>query len=291
MSLSEDVVIIKPKAYQKMLLHVLRFGSMSLEKKIWKEIMGLCVGKIENDQVIIYDALPMTHGKKVEVEFSETDYANVETFQTDLAEKCFFIVGWYHSHPGMGPFLSEVDKKNHFYWQNVNAKAVAIVWDHTLLEEGLGFEVFRLNDMSLGVQSDFHAVKFEVQPPDSMDFFKDLVQLVEDVQKGDPILKEEGEMVDFFEGMAISSAKSPEGGDLNAYVVNNATMILQTIRDLKQSMTTGLNRLQNWFKDALSTGISEPIGNLEYEFWNLSEKLKNALNLRKEEKSEESKPT
>ena len=73
MSLSEDIILIKAKAYVNMLTHVLRFGADDLDKKLWREVMGVCVGKIENDQVVVYDAIPITHGKRVEVEYSEND--------------------------------------------------------------------------------------------------------------------------------------------------------------------------------------------------------------------------
>lgn len=279
MSLSKDVVLIKPNAYRTMLLHVLRWGSTSLSKKNWKECMGLCYGKIEKDQVVVYEAVPMTHGKRVEVEYNETDYAKVELLENKYMDQGLFVVGWYHSHPGMGPFLSAVDIKNHFSWQQGNPKSIAIVFDHTFLEDGMGFEVFRLNDISLREKSDFHGVKFEVEPPDSLDYFKMLKLLVEDIQKGDPIMKEEGETVDFFEGVSLDTAQKPESGDLKEYVVNNTTMVLQTFRKLMQSMTTGVSRLQNWFRDELQTGLAKPLGDLEIEFWDLNERIKNTLKL------------
>lgn len=283
MALSEDTIIIKSKAYVNMLLHVLRFGSTELDKKLWREVMGVCLGKIENNQVIVYDAIPITHGKKVEVEYSENDYARVEMMQENFPEGQF-IVGWYHSHPGMGPFLSDVDKVNQVYWQNVNKMAFALVWDHTLLEEegNDGFEIFRLTDVNLGHKSDFHGVKYDVKPPDSKWVYGKFIEVAENIHREDPIMTEEGEVVDFFEGMSIGTAQKPEEDDLKKYVVNNTTMILQTIRDLKRSMSKGVTRLQNWFEKGLREGVKDPIGDLEYQLWELTEKVKNAVNIPEE---------
>ncbi|TFF93258.1 MAG: hypothetical protein EU544_06140 [Promethearchaeota archaeon] len=278
MSLSEDTILIKAKAYVNMLTHVLRFGADDLDKKLWREVMGVCVGKIENDQVVVYDAIPITHGKRVEVEYSENDYARVEVLQEQFPQGQF-IVGWYHSHPGMGPFLSDVDKVNQVYWQNVNAKAFALVWDHTLLadEDHDGFEIFRLSDIALGHKSDFHGVKYDVKLPEDNFVYRKIIEIANNVHKEDPIMLEEGEVVDIFESMKIGTAEKPETDDLKSYVINNTTMILQTIRDLKKAMGSGVIRLQNWFEKALREGIGGPIGDVEIQMWDLTEAIKNAV--------------
>ncbi|MHA1272785.1 MAG: Mov34/MPN/PAD-1 family protein [Promethearchaeota archaeon] len=287
MSLSTDTVIVKAEAYVKMLLHVLRFGSDELDKKLWKEAMGLCVGKIENEQVIIYDAIPITHGKRIEVAWDENDYARFQMLEENLPEG-MFIVGWYHSHPGMGAFLSAADLNNHFFWQEVNPKAVALVFDHTLLsEEGHdGFEIFRMNDVSLGPKSDFHSVKYEVQLPENKSIYRKFVEIANNFHRKDPLILEEGEIVDVFETFKLGKAEKPEVDDLKTYVVNNTTIILQTIRDLKNSLGGGIVRLQNWFQKALREGIANPLGDLEIQLWELTEQVKNALNLKEEQKEE-----
>lgn len=270
-----------------MMLHVLRFGADELDKKLWREVMGVCVGKIEKDQVIVYDAIPITHGKRVEVEYSENDYARVEMLQEKFTEGQF-IVGWYHSHPGMGPFLSDVDKVNQVYWQNVNPKAFALVWDHTLLaDEGNdGFEIFRLTDVTLGHKSDFHGVKFDVKPPEDKWVYEKFNEVANNIHKEDPIMTEEGEIVDMFETFSIGTAERPEEDDLKKYVINNTTIILQTLRDLKKSMTSGVTRLQNWFEKALREGIKDPLGDLEIQFWDLTEEIKKGVKLPEEENAD-----
>jgi len=286
MTISEDTILIKSEAYVKMLIHVLRFGSDDLDKKLWKEAMGACVGKIEKDQVVVYDAIPMTHGRRIEVKWEENDYARFQMLENTLSEG-HFVVGWYHSHPGMGAFLSAADKVNHFFWQEVNPKAMAIVFDHTMLaeENNDGFEIFRLNDVSLADKSDFHGVKFIVEPPPDKSIYRKFVEIANNLHRDDPIMTEEGEVVDFFDGMTIGTAQKPEADDVKAYVINNTTMVLQTIRDLKSSMTTGLTRLQNWFSKGLREGIADPLGDLEYQQWRLLEDIKNKMGMTDEEEA------
>ena len=44
-NVDQSQVTIKPLAYYKMLLHILRFGSKYLEKKKLSEVMGVLIGK------------------------------------------------------------------------------------------------------------------------------------------------------------------------------------------------------------------------------------------------------
>ena len=66
-------------------------------------------------------------------------------------------------------------------------------------------------------------------------------------------------------------------------------MIIQTIRDLKNSLGGGIIRLQNWFKKSMREGIANPLGDLELQLWDLTEAVKNAVDL--EGEKEEEKPT
>ena len=39
------------------------------------------------------------------------------------------VVGWYHSHPGFGPWLSSVDVNTQMSFEALNKRAVAVVID------------------------------------------------------------------------------------------------------------------------------------------------------------------
>ena len=290
MAISEDTVVIKSKAYVKMLLHVLRFGSEELDMKLLSEVMGVCVGKIENEQVVIYDAVPIRHGRKIEVKWEDNDYARFEILEENY-EEGMWTVGWYHSHPRMGCFLSAADLVNHAFWQNANPKAVALVFDHVLLsEEGnMGFEIFRMDDVNLREKSNFHGVKYKVELPEDASIYKFFVEITNNIHRRDPFIVEEGEIVDLFDAFSIGTAEKPEEGDLKSYVINNTTMILQTLRDLKTSMTTGVTRLQNWYKKALreglDTAVAKPLRELDISLYDLTEEIKKALNIKTDDSS------
>jgi proteasome lid subunit RPN8/RPN11 len=102
--------------------------------------MGVLIGHLEDGEdkkfknVIIEDAIPVSHGSSVEVEFSINDYIFFEKANSMFLEKNWFMVGWYHSHPNLFQhkiFFSPTDVKNQFGWQNeLNPSGIALVFDH-----------------------------------------------------------------------------------------------------------------------------------------------------------------
>jgi proteasome lid subunit RPN8/RPN11 len=156
-----EPIIFEPEAYFKALLHVLRFASDALAKESWVEVYGWLVGRLEGDsqRVHVYDSVPIHHGKDIEVTWDAETYVRAADFDEQLFEKAekepdmkgLFIVGWYHSHPGLDFFLSDVDTNNHLGFQGPNPQSIAIVFDHTKLDlpKGeFGFKVFKLKDAS-----------------------------------------------------------------------------------------------------------------------------------------------
>ena len=198
------LVIIKPKAYLKMMKHVLRFGSMSKKKSQFKECMGMLFGKLGDQKgtvrdVIVTDVAEFTHGGHIEVAFEDKDYIAFADINDRFASdgEGIFNIGWYHSHPGLSVFLSTVDVRNHLGFQTTNASAIAIVWDHLLLEEPnhIGFESFRLKELGKGQYSDYGVVKTIVEPADTIDFYKPAIKDVMDLQQaGNPPMFEISEL-------------------------------------------------------------------------------------------------
>ena len=194
----EPLVIVKPKAYLKMMKHVLRFGSMAMDKSQYRECMGMLMGKLGRQKgavkdVIITDAVSVTNGSHIEVKFDDMDYVNFADINAEYAEKGegVFNVRWYHSHPGLSVFLSTVDVNNHLGFQTTNPSAIAIVWDHQLLEQkdeegnfDIGFETFRLTEIGKGKHSDYKTVKTIVEPPEDPEFYKMAIKEVIDLQHG-----------------------------------------------------------------------------------------------------------
>jgi proteasome lid subunit RPN8/RPN11 len=288
----EAIVIIKPLAYLKMLKHVLRFGSMAKKKSQFKECMGMLMGKLGAlkgtvKDVTIVDVVEMTHGGHIEVAFEDRDYVAFAEINERYAKEGVFNVGWYHSHPGLTTFLSTVDVRNHLGFQTTNPSAIAIVWDHILLEEANhnGFECFRLTELGKGQYSDYKAVKYVVEPPTTLDFYKLAIKDVLDMQQGgnpptfevnelpnvlgdyDPIPVDDAKFIPVSYKSSANSTPITVGNgkispkimqpladylnnwskDLAQGLKNKGVVVNQNLMKLKESIEKGVKDLQVWF--------------------------------------------
>src|SRR6056297_2784836 len=193
---NEAHVYVKPQAYIKMLKHVLLYGNDNIDDSV--EVMGICYGKKEDGKLVQYDSVPITHGNNIEVQFSAEDYAAFAAADEKMGEKDYFAIGWYHSHPGLKAFFSKVDIRNHLGWQTEhNPGAYGIVFDHTYFDLGesdkkFGFQAFRLDDYNKGMESDYHDItdKVHVEMPQDLGFYQEISEIVEAIQRKDPIIKE-----------------------------------------------------------------------------------------------------
>lgn len=95
------------------------------------EVMGLMLGQFVDDytvKVVDVFAMPQS-GTGVSVEAVDP------VFQTKMLEmlkqtgRPEMVVGWYHSHPGFGCWLSGVDISTQQSFEQLNSRAVAVVID------------------------------------------------------------------------------------------------------------------------------------------------------------------
>lgn len=95
------------------------------------EVMGLMVGEFIDDytvRVIDVFAMPQS-GTSVTVEAVD------HVFQTNMLEmlkqtgRPEMVVGWYHSHPGFGCWLSSVDINTQQSFESLHPRSVAVVVD------------------------------------------------------------------------------------------------------------------------------------------------------------------
>lgn len=111
-------------ALLKMVMHAQSGGNL--------EIMGLMVGKIDGNSIIVMDsfALPV-EGTETRVNASLAAYEYMVNFQSNakLAGREENVVGWYHSHPGYGCWLSGIDVTTQMNNQKFQDPFVAIVID------------------------------------------------------------------------------------------------------------------------------------------------------------------
>jgi 26S proteasome regulatory subunit N11 len=111
------------------------------------EVMGLMLGEFVDEytvQVVDVFAMPQS-GTGVSVEAVD------HVFQTDMCDmlkqthRPQMVVGWYHSHPGFGCWLSSVDVNTQQSFEQLNKRAVAVVIDPIQSVKGkVVIDAFRL---------------------------------------------------------------------------------------------------------------------------------------------------
>ena len=164
------------------LLKIIRHSQMGIPI----EVMGIMLGKfIDKTTLEINDvfAMPQT-GTKVSVEAVDP------VFQTKMLELLFqlekfeIIVGWYHSHPGFGCWLSGVDINTQKSFEQLNQRSVALVIDPIQSTKGnIIMEVFRLclpsksNDESIEITNLEYNIKNFNQEKSEYDYNKSYYNL------------------------------------------------------------------------------------------------------------------
>ena len=234
------IVIVKPVAYYKMLIHVLRFGNKYRNENHYKEVMGTLVGHLEKkesiENVIVEDAVPVSHGGSIEVRFSNEQLGAFGQIDMEIWEKYgskkWFTVGWYHSHPGLGCFFSATDIFNHLFWQDKNPSGIGIVFDHRYLEQpgNLGFKTYRLNDPSKNLNSGYYEVETIVEPPDNLNYYIKIVELIRSIHLKEVPILELNETPDFFDDIAVS----------DQYQINYKTPVFET-DEITKAIQSGIS--------------------------------------------------
>ncbi|MDD1777634.1 MAG: Mov34/MPN/PAD-1 family protein, partial [Candidatus Helarchaeota archaeon] len=201
-STEQSLVILKFQAYKDIVLHSTRFANPGINKERWREVYGFLIGTIENNNVIIHESIPMVHGGATEVEFEEQHYIEAAEINEKAAEKSLFLVGWYHSHPGLQIFLSSVDIKNHIGYQGLNPQAIALVIDPSKINATYsGFEIFRLDDAT-NLNSSYHKINWKITDLDEKFVGQMLIDLSHRATIQRPLVEEYGEAIpDTLDGM------------------------------------------------------------------------------------------
>jgi len=280
----DSTVIIKPDAYYKMLVHVLRFGAKTRNRHEYKEVMGMLIGRLEGEgtikDVIIEDAVPVSHGGSIEVRFAPEDYVTFSMIDEKFAKKNWFTVGWYHSHPALDIFFSSIDIRNQLGWQTANPSAIGIVFDHTYLERpgDLGFRTFRLDDPSKGESSGYHEVKTEVEAPDKMEFYNRMIELISSIHTKEPPILELNEKTNLFGEIVFPS----DGELMNRMPEIDSNRILNSIRtglfDIIDSLLGPIITYYNTWSQNMLTKVSNQNLNVKRNLVNLKSIINNQLN-------------
>lgn len=95
------------------------------------EVMGLMLGEFVDEytvRVVDVFAMPQS-GTGVSVEAVDPVFQTKMLDMLKQTGRSEMVVGWYHSHPGFGPWLSSVDVNTQMSFEALNKRAVAVVID------------------------------------------------------------------------------------------------------------------------------------------------------------------
>lgn len=95
------------------------------------EVMGLMLGELIDDytiQVVDVFAMPQS-GTGVSVEAVDPVFQTKMLAMLKQTNRSQVVVGWYHSHPGFGCWLSGVDVNTQQSFENLSPRSVAVVVD------------------------------------------------------------------------------------------------------------------------------------------------------------------
>lgn len=202
----EGRLLLHEAAYHAIVVSCTRFANRNIPNDDWREVYGLMIGYVDRktNDVVCTECVPMTHtreiGPMLQVQFEEQDYVDSVLIEDEAATRDppQWVVGWFHSHPGIKIMFTLDDIKTMLGWATNNPLAVGLVFNPVRLvrqiEVGFekgdkelvndpGFEVFRLDDPSLGTKSPYHAVEYQIVPPEAGAKPKPKEQIVREAQE------------------------------------------------------------------------------------------------------------
>ncbi|XP_014598864.1 PREDICTED: COP9 signalosome complex subunit 5-like isoform X2 [Polistes canadensis] len=124
LSHGKENIKISALALLKMLMHA-RSGKKN-------EVMGILIGKVITNVMIVMDsfALPVEGTEtRVNAQSQAYEYMSIYMDSIKLVGRLENVIGWYHSHPGYGCWLSGIDVATQLLNQNFQDPFVAIVID------------------------------------------------------------------------------------------------------------------------------------------------------------------
>ena len=206
-------VVIRADAYKTIILYTSRYANKSIPPEEWKEIYGILIGKSDEELVYVERSEALTFGHATNVQLDERHYGFIEEIQERLNKEGegYYMVGWFHSHPGLNLFFSYIDLINQLGFQQTNDDFCGLVFDHTLLgkkkeeiiksEDGseyamtkydTGFEIYRITDVNMNISdpefdNNYHKIDYVVDGLNKYFFANVLSELSALVTEGKPL--------------------------------------------------------------------------------------------------------
>ncbi|KAI5187417.1 26S proteasome regulatory subunit N11 [Nematocida homosporus] len=118
------------------------------------EVMGLMLGEFVDDYTIkVSDVFAMPQsGTGVSVEAVDPVFQTKMMDMLKITGRGESVVGWYHSHPGFGCWLSSVDMNTQSGFEQLSKRAVAVVIDPIQSVKGkVVIDAFRLISMQKSI--------------------------------------------------------------------------------------------------------------------------------------------
>jgi 26S proteasome regulatory subunit N11 len=122
------------------------------------EVMGLMLGQFVDDYTITcVDVFAMPqHGTGVSVEAVDPVYQTDMMAMLEQTQRKEVVVGWYHSHPGFGVWMSQVDIGTQASFEKLHPRCVAVVIDPIRSVKGkVEIDAFRLisQDITMSIMA------------------------------------------------------------------------------------------------------------------------------------------
>jgi proteasome lid subunit RPN8/RPN11 len=209
-------IVIRAEAYKTIILYASRYANRSIPPENWKEIYGILIGYSDDEIIYIERAEALTFGHATDVQLDQKHYIFIDEIQQRLDDerKGYYMVGWFHTHPGLNLFFSYIDIINQLGFQQNNPDFCGLVFDHTLLGkkklekvEGTehtitkydtGFEIYRITEVNMNTNdpnydNNYHQVTYIIDGLNKYFFANVLSELSALVTEGRPLQSAYGE--------------------------------------------------------------------------------------------------
>ena len=111
----------------------------------WRECIGLIVGRISDDEIEVVEIVPISSGTSVFVDITDWEYV-FSLISEEKIDEGEVIVGWAHTHPGLGIFFSGTDIETQLIYQKMHPKSFGLVLDPTKVKTDFsGFNIYRVD--------------------------------------------------------------------------------------------------------------------------------------------------
>jgi proteasome lid subunit RPN8/RPN11 len=139
------MIEIPTEVYEKFLNFALENANPLGSSRLWRECIALILGRISENNVLVTEIVPISSGSAIFVDI--TDYEQVfSLISFERIDDGEVIVGWAHTHPGLGLFFSGTDIQTQLTYQKIHPLSFGLVLDPTKVKSDFsGFNIYRVD--------------------------------------------------------------------------------------------------------------------------------------------------